>query len=114
MRIPYDATLTLPGNRGVFLEYPCEIDVSLGWDSSGPYVIVHDVLTDVSHTFEPSRYVSMFSEAGTTLMAQIGHAIADHAAEDEWLLDKLVDEDCSPRAASVADARHQAMKEAVL
>lgn len=111
MRILYEPNITMPDGRVWLWDYSVQLVVSLAYDNGEPYVVIDDVLRDVSNHPEPSCYVSMFSDAADPLMALLGHRIADMAQNDEDLLDEVVERECADFRASLGDLRRREARE---
>ena len=112
MRILYEPNITMPDGRVWLSDYSVELIVSIDYDQGEPFLVVDDILRDVSHWKEPTQYVSMFSDAADPLMALLGHRIADMAQNDEDLLDEVVERECADFRASLGDLRRREAREA--
>jgi len=101
----------MPDGRVWLPDYSVELVVSIDYDQGEPYLVVDDILRDVSDWREPTQLVSMFSDAADPLMALLGHRIADMAQNDEDLLDEVVERECADFRASLGDLRRREARE---
>lgn len=111
MKIDYSPNISMPDGRIWMWDYDVVLDVSVSYDNGEPYLVVDDILIDVSHWKEPTQLVSMFSDAADPLMALLGHRIADMAQNDEDLLDEVVEKECADFRASLGDLRRREARE---
>lgn len=111
MRVLYEPNITMPDGRVWLPDYSVELVVSIDYDQGEPYLVVDDILRDVSDWREPTQLVSMFSDAADPLMALLGHRIADMAQNDEDLLDEVVERECADFRASLGDLRRREARE---
>lgn len=78
MLIPYCT------NVGFILDFECEIDVDIEWDTGLPNVVLNDVLVN-------GRSLLRHDDE---LMVALGLRIMDIAEDDDTIMDKALEIDC--------------------